>query len=104
MPHPFTGRLKPATPPLRRHDAAAYIRTTYGMPCSPPWLAKLAVVGGGPSFHKAGRTPLYAVEDLDAWALARLGTARSTTQEHKGATDGVVLTPSDRKVANQRGA
>ena len=71
--------------PLRRVEAAAYIRDTYGMPCSPRWLAKLAVVGGGPPFHKAGRTPLYPQEGLDAWAVARLGGAHATTTDHQRA-------------------
>ncbi len=36
-----------------------------GLACSPRWLAKLAVIGGGPIFRKAGRTPIYARADLD---------------------------------------
>lgn len=77
--------IKPTRVPLRRVEAAAYIRDTYGMPCSPRWLAKLAVVGGGPSFHKAGPTPLYPQDDLDAWAIERLGGAHATTGDHRRA-------------------
>lgn len=66
---------------LRRADAASYVQTSYGFPCSPQWLAKLAVVGGGPLFHKAGRTPLYAPSDLDAWARARIGRPRQSTSD-----------------------
>jgi hypothetical protein len=51
-----------------RSDAARYVRESWGLPCSPRWLAKLAVVGGGPVFRKAGKTPLYAPADLDNWA------------------------------------
>ena len=36
-------------------------------------LAKLACVGGGPCFRKAGRWPLYSPADLDAWARDLLG-------------------------------
>ncbi len=64
---------------LRRADAAHYVRTTWGMPCSPKWLAKLAVVGGGPIFRKAGRFPLYAASDLDSWAETRIGAPRRST-------------------------
>jgi hypothetical protein len=64
---------------LVRKDAARYIRETWGLPCSPRWLAKLAVVGGGPIFRKAGRTPLYAPSDLDTWAEARIGEPRQST-------------------------
>ena len=44
---------------LRRSDAASYITERYGFPCSRQWLAKLAVIGGGPMFRKAGRYPIY---------------------------------------------
>jgi hypothetical protein len=33
---------------LRRKAAAEYVRQIWGAPCTPSWLAKLAVVGGGP--------------------------------------------------------
>ena len=67
---------------LRRSQAAAYVQTTWGIPCSPKWLAKLACVGtDGPPFFKAGRTPMYDPIDLDAWAKERQGTKwRSTTE------------------------
>jgi hypothetical protein len=64
---------------LLRTAAARYVRDTWGTPCSPRWLAKLAVVGGGPPFRKAGRFPLYAPDDLDAWAQSRIGTVRNST-------------------------
>lgn len=64
---------------LRRADAAAYIRDTWGLPCSARWLAKLAVVGGGPIYRKAGRTPLYTARDLDQWAERRIGARRFST-------------------------
>ena len=57
---------------FRREEAANYITQTFGFPVSRAWLAKLASVGGGPIFRKAGRVPLYAQEDLDSWARARL--------------------------------
>jgi hypothetical protein len=45
---------------LRRVDAARHVREAWGLPCSPRWLAKLAVTGGGPIYRKAGRTPIYS--------------------------------------------
>ena len=63
----------------RRAEAAHYVRETWGMPCSSKWLAKLAVVGGGPIYRKAGRFPLYTADDLDQWATSRLGTPRRST-------------------------
>jgi len=64
---------------LRRAAAALYVRETWGIPCSAKWLAKLAVTGGGPIFRKAGRFPVYASGDLDAWADARISAPRSST-------------------------
>lgn len=66
---------------LRRDMAAKHVRETWGLPCSPKWLAKLAVVGGGPVFRKAGRTPIYAPDDLDAWAQCRISTPRRSTSD-----------------------
>lgn len=64
---------------LRRVDAAHYVRTTWGVPCSTRWLAKLAVTGGGPIFRKAGRFPIYDPADLDNWAQSRIGEPRRST-------------------------
>lgn len=66
---------------LRRADAALYVTRTYGFPCSRQWLAKLAVIGGGPMFRKAGRTPIYAPQDLDAWAKDRIGAPQRSTSD-----------------------
>jgi hypothetical protein len=66
---------------FRRAQAGAYVERTYGFPCSRQWLAKLAVIGGGPVYRKAGRTPIYVPEDLDAWALARIGAPQRSTSE-----------------------
>ena len=57
---------------LRRHEAARYVRERYGVPCSTQWLAKLVTVGGGPLYRKAGKYPIYTVEDLDTWILSRV--------------------------------
>ncbi|MEJ0092205.1 MAG: hypothetical protein WDN46_01865 [Methylocella sp.] len=64
---------------LRRANAASYVQERWGLPCSNAWLGKLAVVGGGPIFRKAGRTPIYDPIDLDAWAEARIGAPQKST-------------------------
>jgi hypothetical protein len=66
---------------FRRAEAAVYITGKYGFPCSRQWLAKLAVVGGGPRFRKAGRYPIYSPADLDDWALSRIGPVQSSTSD-----------------------
>lgn len=69
--------------PMRRAEAAAYIRETYRLPCADKYLAKLAVIGGGPAFRKASRWPIYDQTDLDAWAQARISPRVFSTSELK---------------------
>ena len=71
---------------LRRNAAAAYVEETHGIPCAPKTLAKYAVIGGGPIFRKAGKTPLYAAGDLDAWAESRLSKPVRSTSELREVT------------------
>jgi hypothetical protein len=55
-----------------RPQAAAYIAAHY-FPCSGRTLAKFASLGTGPAYRRVGRSiVLYSIEDLDAWAKARL--------------------------------
>jgi hypothetical protein len=72
---------------FRRSDAAKYVTETYGFPCSPNWLAKLACVSSdGPPFRLAGRTPLYPKFSLDIWAQSKIGPlVRSTSEVRRGA-------------------
>src|SRR5262249_24522404 len=54
---------------LRRAEAAKYVVETYNVLWSHKTLAKLACVrSDGPPFRLAGRTPLYPISGLDAWA------------------------------------
>ena len=67
---------------LRRTEAAKYVTDTYGIPCSPKTLAKLACVSSdGPPFRKAGRIPLYPKPDLDSWAQNKIGPLVRSTSE-----------------------
>jgi hypothetical protein len=67
---------------LRRSAAAKYIEDTYGFPCSPKTLAKLACVSSdGPPFRLAGRFPLYPISGLDAWAQNKIGPLVRSTSE-----------------------
>ncbi len=56
---------------LIRKEAAEYV-TRKGLRLAATTLGKLACIGGGPTYHKFGRTPVYLAEDLDAWILSRL--------------------------------
>jgi hypothetical protein len=64
---------RPSRPLLRRAAACEYLRATWGIERATATLAKLAVHNAGPRFRRAGRVPLYAVEDLDDWARRLLG-------------------------------
>lgn len=67
---------------LRREQAAEYVRETYGFPCSPKTLAKLACVSSeGPPFRMAGRIPLYPQTGLDDWARKKIGPLVRSTSE-----------------------
>ncbi len=66
---------------LRRSEAATYLLETHGIRRAVGTLAKLAVIGGGPRFRVAGRTPLYEPPDLDAWADSILSPTVSSTSE-----------------------
>jgi hypothetical protein len=64
---------------LSRDQAAEYLLERFGAPIavSRKTLAKMAVVGGGPKFRKAGRFAAYDPVDLDDWALNRLSSPKS---------------------------
>jgi hypothetical protein len=63
-----------------RKAAAAYVTRKF-FPCSPKTLAKLAVVGGGPAYRKAGRFPLYSELGLNEWAESRIGPSVHSSSE-----------------------
>lgn len=71
---------------LRRSDAARYLRDVHGIPVQPATLAKWHCVSSdGPPAYHAGRVPLYPREELDAWAIRRLGPLRSSTSDQQAA-------------------
>jgi hypothetical protein len=69
---------------LRRKNAGDYLKTKYGFG-SEKTLAKLACVGGGPTFHKAGPAALYEPAALDEWALSKIGAPQRSTSDTKAA-------------------
>ena len=73
----------------QRKEAAAYLRESWGIPTSDKTLAKLAVIGGGPVFRKAGRVPLYPEDGLDEHARKKLSPRVASTSELKRAGAGI---------------
>ena len=70
----------PAPALLRRVECAKAL-TGAGFPVSPKTLATMATRGGGPPFHKFGRTVLYRWGEALAWAENRLSAPRRTTRK-----------------------
>lgn len=68
-------------PRLRRKEVPAYLLNKFGIPIAFKTLNKMASVGGGPAMQYSGRTPLYHIDDLDAWAEARLSKPVLSTSE-----------------------
>jgi len=71
-------------PKLDRRQAAQFL-TERGYRTAPATLAKLACIGGGPTFQSFGRKPLYREADLLQWAGARTTGPRRSTSD-PGAT------------------
>jgi hypothetical protein len=69
---------------LRRKAAGEYLKSKYGFG-SEKTLAKLACLGGGPLFRKAANAAIYAPEDLDTWALSKIGKPIRSTSEMEAA-------------------
>ena len=65
---------------LTRREASAYLQGQ-GLPIAASTLGKFVTVGGGPKFRKFGRNAVYTASDLDAWAAARLGEARTNSSQ-----------------------
>jgi hypothetical protein len=65
---------------LRRKAAGKYLKEKYGFG-SEKTLAKLACLGGGPEFRKAGDAVLYEPPKLDEWALAKIGAPQRSTSD-----------------------
>jgi hypothetical protein len=70
---------------MRRKIASAYLWEVHGIQLSTGSLAKYAVEGGGPQSYLDGRFPLYALEELDRFAVARLGQPRASTSDYRSA-------------------
>jgi hypothetical protein len=83
-----TGQLPSPERRVRRKEAARYLADVWGIPTSPKTLAKLAVTGGGPSYRKAGRFPLYEIAALDEFARIKLSPLVSSTSELQAARRG----------------
>lgn len=71
--------------PLRRAQASEYLFERHGIKHSEGYLAKLAVTGGGPRFHKIKRTPIYTPTYLDQYASEITSAPVRSTSELRAA-------------------
>ena len=79
--------MSPPKPFRNRKAASQYLLEVWGLKRSANYLAKLAVIGGGPAFRKANRTPLYEEAGLDAYAASIIGPLVRSTSETKSNAD-----------------
>jgi hypothetical protein len=73
---------------LDRKQAAQFL-TDRGYRTAAATLAKLACIGGGPTFQSFGRKPLYREADLLAWAEGKTSGPRRSTSDPGRAARGV---------------
>src|SRR5258705_9613580 len=74
---------------LRRKAASKYLFDVHGVVRAPSTLAKDAVMGGGPVFHRMGRFPVYTPVGLDEYVASKLsGPMRSTSDMPSVTSDG----------------
>ena len=66
-------------PRLTRQAACTYLKEQWGIERKPATLAKLACVGGGPSYELVNRKPLYPPIELDKWAQSLIKPMRKST-------------------------
>jgi hypothetical protein len=70
-----------------RDEAATYLEETWGLRCSKASLAKFAVSGNGPAYHRSGREAFYNPAVLNEYAKRRLGPAASAATDHKASAN-----------------
>jgi len=66
---------------LRPGPAERFLQENYGFGGKKS-LDKLASVGGGPPFHKAGHARLYKPEALIEFALSKIGPPQTSTAQN----------------------
>lgn len=65
----------------RSDEASTYLAIRHGLTVAMRTLDKYRSVGGGPRFQKFNRSALYHRDDLDTWALEKLGETKASTSE-----------------------
>jgi hypothetical protein len=71
--------------PLDRREASQYLFEKHGIRHAAGTLAKLASIGGGPAYRKAGRRAIYDVPALDAYAEHIISEPATSSSAHSAA-------------------
>lgn len=74
LPLPLRSKVR-----YRSDEASLYLNIVHGVGVAMRTLDKYRCVGGGPRFQKFNRSALYHRDDLDAWALQKLGDVKAST-------------------------
>ena len=81
---PYQDRPESNDDPQRyrdRTESAHYLTHVRGLKISKNTLQKMATVGGGPVYRRFGNRAVYTIDDLNAWADAKLSQPRVSTSE-----------------------
>ena len=65
----------------RSDEASTYLAAVHGLTVAMRTLDKYRSVGGGRRCQKFNRAALYHGDDVDAWALEKLGETKASTSE-----------------------
>jgi hypothetical protein len=68
--------------PLNRREASEYLLVKHGIYRAPATLAKLASIGGGPTFRKAKRAVIYDLAALDEFATSIISAPMRSTSDN----------------------
>jgi hypothetical protein len=88
---------------VRRQDVPDYLRKNFGLLYKATTLAKFAMTGTGPPFHRAGRDAYYDRKGLNSWARSKLSApTRSSSLTGRPGSHRQRLEASEADPANRR--
>lgn len=67
---------------VHRREAGFILKNMYRLGGS-RMLARAAVSGDGPPYHRAGRAAIYNLDELHEWAKTRLGQSKPSAMQHQ---------------------
>ena len=76
LPPPLRAKVR-----YRSDEASVYLAAIHGLTVAMRSLDKWRSTGGGPRYQKFNRSALYHRDDLDAWALGKLGEPKTSTSD-----------------------